>query len=163
MDTLLINIADVRNLTNMSDNVTIDKYKQYIISAQNIQLREIIGKDCLKELEDAKCANTLDDYQTELLDIVKPFLVNYSYAKYVFSSPLTSTEEGIVKLSGDNIIHLTESEKKREMQFYESNADSYKAQIIELLESDKDNYTCYHDDNCSCCKDDELGTSIFNL
>ena len=84
MDTLLINIADVRNLTNMSDNVTIDKYKQYIISAQNIQLREIIGKDCLKELEDAKCSNTLDQYQTELLDIVKPFLVNYSYAKYVF-------------------------------------------------------------------------------
>ena len=136
MDTLLINIQDVRNLTNLSKNVTSQKYKQYIISAQNIQLKEIIGGQCLEDLKNAKCSNTLDQYQTALLNIIKPFLINYSYSKYVFSSPLTSTEEGIVKFSGDNIIHLTDAEKKREMQFYESNAEAYRKQIIELLESD---------------------------
>ena len=164
MDTLLINIQEVRELTNLSKNVEYDKYKQYIISAQNIQLKEIIGNDCLKDLEDAKCSNTLDQYQTSLLEIVKPYLINYSYAKYVFSSPLVSTEEGIVKLSGDNIIHLTDAEKKREMQFYESNAEAYRKQIIDLLESDKVNYSCYHSNGkCSCCSDSTSGKSIFDL
>ena len=163
MDTLLINIQDVRDLTNLSKNVTNEKYKQYIISAQNIQLKEIIGAQCLADLENAKCSNTLDQYQSALLDIIKPFLINYSYAKYVFSSPLVSTEEGIIKMTGDNILHLTETEKKREMQFYESNADAYRKQIIDLLESDKVNYSCYHSNgNCSCCNKTN-GKSIFDL
>ena len=164
MDTLLINIADVRKLTDLSKNVQSSKYKQYIISAQNIQLKEIIGAECLEDLKTAKCSGTLDQYQQALLDIVKPFLINYSYSKYVFSSPLTSTEEGIVKFSGDNIIHLTETEKKREMQFYESNAESYKKQIVELLESDPTNYPCYHNSGkCSCCNNSTQGKSIFDL
>ena len=165
MDTLLINIADVRKFTGLSKNVASSKYKQFIISAQNIQLKEIIGKECLEQLKDAKCAGTLDQYQIDLLEVVKPYLVNYSYSKYVFSSPLTSTEEGIVKFSGDKIIHLTETEKKREMQFYELNAEGYKKQIIELLESDKENYSCYHSNgHCDCCNNQEKnGKSIFNL
>ena len=112
METLLINIQDVRKLTNLSKNVTTQKYKQYIVSAQNIQLRDIIGVDCLNELQTAKCSNTLDQYQTALIDIIKPYLINYSYAKYVYSSPLISTEEGIVKMTGDNILHLTDQEKR---------------------------------------------------
>ncbi len=164
MGTLLINIADVRELTDLSVNVKYTKYKQYIISAQNIQLKEIIGADCLKELEEAKCAGTLDQYQTALLEVVKPFLINYSYAKYVFSSVLTSTAQGIIKMSGDQIIHLTETEKKREMQFYESNAEGYRKQIVELLESDPENYSCYHESGkCSCCHKETHGKSIFDI
>jgi len=165
MDTLLINIAEVRKLTNLAKSVTSQRYKQFIISAQNIQLKEIIGGNCLDELLTAKCSGTLDQYQTALLDIVKPFLINASFAKYVFSSPLISTEEGLVKLTGDNILHLTDTEKKREMQYYESNAESYKKQIIQLLESDKENYSCYHENGlCSCCNGDSInGKSIFDL
>jgi len=164
MDILLINIADVRKLTDLSKNVLSSKYKQYIISAQNIQLKEIIGKDCLNELLTAKCAKTTTPLQDELLDLVKPFLINYSYAKYVYSSPLTSTEEGIVKLSGDNIIHLTDQEKKREQQFYISNAEGYKDQIIELLKDNKEGFPCYHTTGkCSCCSNNKDGAlSIFN-
>tara|TARA_R110002050_G_C8832999_1_gene505380 strand:- start:390 stop:881 length:492 start_codon:yes stop_codon:yes gene_type:complete len=163
METLLINIQDVRKLTNLSKNVTTQKYKQYIISAQNIQLRDILGVDCLSDLQAAKCSNTLDQYQAALLDIIKPYLINYSYAKYVYSSPLVSTEEGIVKLSGDNILHLTDQEKKREQYFYESNAESYHKQIIELLESDPVNYPCYHNSGkCGCCNSSSNGKSIFD-
>lgn len=165
MQTPLINIQDVRDFTGLSERVEEIKYNQFIISAQSIQLKEILGPECLKELEEAYCSNNLDQYQEALYDIVKPYLVNYSYSKYVYSSPLTSTEEGIVKFSGDNIIHLTETEKKRERQFYANNAESYKKQIIELLESDKENYSCYHSNgHCECCEDKEsLGRSIFDV
>ena len=77
MDILLINIADVRKLTNLTKNVDSARYKQYIISAQNIQLKNIIGSECLTELLNAKCSGTLDQYQTALLDLVKPFLINF--------------------------------------------------------------------------------------
>ncbi len=164
MQTPLINIQDVRDFTGLSERVEETKYNQFIISAQSIQLKEIIGKECLEDLENAYCNNNMDQYQTELYSIVKPYLVNYSYSKYVYSSPLTSTEEGIVKFTGDNILHLTETEKKRERQFYANNAESYKDQMIELLESDIDNYACFHNSGkCSCCGKEDLGRSIFDL
>lgn len=163
MDILLINIADVRKFTNLTKNVDSARYKQYIISAQNIQLKNIIGSECLEDLLNAKCSNTLDQYQTALLELVKPYLINSSYAKYVFSSPITSTAEGLVKLEGDNITHLTNQEKKQEFSFYDGNANEYEKQIIELLESDKDNYPCYHTSGkCSCCKTNNSRT-IFDL
>ena len=163
MDILLINIADVRKLTNLSKNVSNARYKQYIISALNIQLKDIIGKECLDELVAAKCSQTTTPIQDDLLELVNPFLINYSYAKYVYSSPLTSTEEGIVKFSGDNIIHLTEQEKKREQQFYTSNAEAYRDQILELLNDNVDSFPCYHTSGkCSCCSSQNEGISIFN-
>ena len=163
MDILLINIADVRKLTDLSKNVTSSKFKQYIISAQNIQLKEVIGKDCLEELKNAKCEKTTTPLQDELLELIYPYLINYSYAKYVYSSPLTSTEEGIVKFSGDNIIHLTDQEKKREQHFYTSNAEGYRDQILELLDSNVEGFPCYHGTGkCSCCSPEHDGQSIFN-
>ena len=163
MDILLINIADVRKLTNLTKNVDSARYKQYIISAQNIQLKNIIGSECLTDLLNAKCSGTLDQYQTALLDLVKPFLINSSFSKYVYSSPVLSTAEGLVKMEGDNITHLTNQEKKQEFSFYDGNANAYQEQIIELLESDKENYPCYHSNGCCSCCNTNNSRTIFDL
>ena len=112
MDIPLINIQDVRDLLDLSDNITEKKYNQHIISAQNWQLRELIGDSCVDGLEDRKCSNSFTDADTSLMKLVKPYLVYYSYAKYVSNSMLHSSQDGIVKYYGDNLLQITETEKK---------------------------------------------------
>ncbi len=157
----LINIQDVRDLLDLSDNVTEQKYNQHILSAQNWQLKELIGSTCLQELEDRKCSNTLTDADKQLLTYVKPYLIYYSYSKYVYNSMMQDTNNGIVKFSGDNIIQLSETEKKHIKQYNESNAEAYKKDIIKVLEDNPDEYPCYECDDC--CKKEIKGRSIFTI
>lgn len=161
MITPLINIQDVRDLVGLSYNVEETDYNQYIITAQLKQLRELIGGDCTKGLEDRKCSNTLTDADKALLEFIKPYLVHYSYSMYVNPSTLHSTNEGVVKFSGDNITQPTNTEKRNPKQFNEFTAESYGKLAIELIESNPDDYTCY---DCSdCCETSKTGISIFDI
>ena len=148
MDIPLINIQDVRDLLDLSDNITEQKYNQHIISAQNWQLRELIGDSCVDGLEDRKCSNTLTDADIALMKLVKPYLVYYSYSKYVSNSMLHSSQDGIVKYSGDNLLQITETEKKYAKQYNEQNAEAYAKRILTLLKDNPTDYTCYDCDDC---------------
>lgn len=159
--TPLINIQDVRDLLDLSNNVTEQKYNQHIISAQNWQLKDLIGSTCLQGLEDRKCSNTLTDADKALLVYVKPYLIYYSYSKYVSNSMMQDTNDGIVKFSGDNIIQLTETEKKYIKQYNEQNAEAYRKDILTLLKDNPDDYPCF--DCGDCCDNDYKGKSILNL
>ena len=160
----LINIKDVQDTIDLSQNVDESKYNQFIIASQIKDLSELIGSGCVTELEDAVCSNTLDQYQEALYDLVKPFLINWSYAHYVKQSMLQSTDSGIVKFTGDNDSAISDTEKKQATQYHSNIAQAWGDRIIELLESDSDNYTCYHESGkCNCCNHKNKGRSIFTL
>lgn len=160
MDTPLINIQDVIDLIDLSVNVTTKKYNQHIVSAQNWQLRDLIGDDCVEGLQDRKCSNSFTSADITLMELVKPYLVHYSYAKYVKNSMIQSSNDGLTKFSGDNILHLTETEKKQEAQYNESNAEAYAKRIIKLLKDNPTDYPCYECDDC--CNSELKGKSIFD-
>ena len=159
MDTPLINIQDVRDLLDLSDNVTEKKYNSNIISAQNWQLRELIGSDCVDGLQDRKCSNSFTSADISLMELVTPYLVYYSYSKYVSNSMIQSTQEGTVKFSGDQIVHISETEKKYHKQYNENNAEAYSKRILKLITDNPDDYPCYECD--SCCGTQLKGKSIF--
>ena len=56
MSTPLINIQDVIDFADLSVNIKEKKYNQYIISAQDRFLCDLIGVDCLDGLIDRKCS-----------------------------------------------------------------------------------------------------------
>mgnify|MGYP003634343825 CR=1 FL=1 len=159
----LINIKDVQDQLDLSLNVEESKYNQFIIAAQIKDLTYLIGEGCVQEIEDAVCTNTLDEYQEPLMELIKPYLVNWSYAHYVKQSMLQSTQSGIVKTEGDNSSNISDTEKKQASEFYSTVGIAWGKKIIRLLESDKDNYVCYHSEHCDCCQKETLGRSIFNL
>tara|TARA_R110002012_G_scaffold316642_2_gene531834 strand:+ start:2196 stop:2681 length:486 start_codon:yes stop_codon:yes gene_type:complete len=159
MDIPLINIQDVRDLLDLSDNITEQKYNQHIISAQNWQLRELIGDICVDGLEDRKCSNSFTDEDLALMKLVKPYLVYYSYSKYVSNSMLHSSQDGIVKYSGDNLLQITETEKKYAKQYNEQNAEAYAKRILTLLKDNATDYPCY--DCGDCCDSTYKGKNIF--
>ena len=161
--TPLINIQDVIDEVGLAKTVKEAKYNQFIIASQVKNLTSLIGENCVTALETAVCTNTLDEYQEALMELVRPYLVNYSYANYINQSMLQSSGSGIVKLGDDNSEAISEKEKKSAMDFYSSVANAWGDRIITLLESDKVNYVCFHDaELCSCCKkENKVGRSIF--
>lgn len=159
----LINIKDVQDKLDLSLNVEESKYNQFIIAAQIKDLTYLIGEDCVADLENAICSNTLDQYQEALFDLVNPYLVNWSYSHYVKQSMLQSTQSGIVKTEGDNSSNISDTEKKQAAEFYSTVGIAWGKKISSLLESDKDNYPCYHSSGkCGCCNN-ETGRSIFTI
>lgn len=161
--TALINIQDVIDEIGLAKTVKESKYNQFIIASQVKNLTSLIGESCVTALEDAVCTNTLDEYQEALMELVKPYLINYSYANYINQSMLYSSGSGIVKLGDENSEAISEKEKKSAIDFYSSVANAWGDRIITLLESDKVNYACYHDSGlCSCCSNkNKVGRSIF--
>ena len=160
--TELINIDDVVREIGLAKTVTAQKFNQFIIASQVKNLTTLIGSDCVDELEIAVCTNTFTPEQDALMLLIKPYLINYSYAHYVGQSMLHSSQSGIVKLEGDNSTQLSEKEKKTATDFYSSIANAWGEKIVKLLESDKDAYPCYHNSGlCSCCHNEKIGRSIF--
>lgn len=161
--TALININDVVEEIGLAKSVKEAKYNQFIIASQVKNLTSLIGEACVTALETAVCTNTLDEYQEALMELVRPYLINYSYANYINQSMLYSSTSGIVKLDGDNSQAISEKEKKSSIDFYSSVANAWGDRIVTLLESDKVNYACFHDAGlCSCCNNEKkIGRSIF--
>ncbi len=161
--TELINIQDVIDEVGLAKTVKATKYNQFIIASQVKNLTSLIGESCVTALETAVCTNTLDTYQEALMELVRPYLINYSYANYINQSMLQSSGSGVVKLSGDNSEAISEKEKKSAIDFYSSVANAWGDRIVTLLESDKVNYACYHEAGlCSCCNNEKkVGRSIF--
>lgn len=160
----LINIKDVQDQLDLSLNVEESKYNQFIIAAQIKDLTYLIGEDCVEKLETDYCNNSLDPYFEALMELVNPYLVNWSYSHYVKQSMLQSTQSGIVKTEGDNSSNISDTEKKQAAEFYSTVGIAWGKKIVSLLESDKQNYPCYHESGkCSCCKNNEVGRSIFTI
>ena len=91
MQTPLINIKDLQKLVGLSVNVPEDKINPHILSAQNWQLKDIMGKDCMDALMDRYASNTLTEEDDGLMVYVKPFLVYHTYSKYIRASTMLST------------------------------------------------------------------------
>ena len=146
MQTPLINIMDLQKLVGLSVNVPEDKINPHILSAQNWQLKDIMGKDCMVALQDRYASNTLSTEDEGLLVYVTPFLVYHAYSKYIRASTMISTGSGIIQMTGDNMGQATSGEKNLMAQEYENNAEAYTGYIADYLEENKAYYTCYDED-----------------
>ena len=148
MSTLLINIQDVRDFADLSVNITERKYNQYIVMAQERFLKNLIGSTCLTELEERKCAGTLTDDDKNLLVLIKPYLVTYSYSIYVSSSMKLSTNQGIVNITGDNATAIGQQQRVIEEKKYVLSAMGYGGTIKTFLIDNPDLYPCFDSDSC---------------
>ena len=147
METPLINIQDVVDYADLSVNIKEKKYNQYILMAQNRFLCEIIGSECLDDLVDRKCTNSLTTDDENLLTYIKPYLVAYSYALYVSSSMKLSLNGGVATLQGDNATVIGQQSRVTESKKYVLNALNYGKKLKTFLSNNLDLYPCYTE-NC---------------
>lgn len=131
--TPLINIKDLQELVGLAVVVKENVINPQILSAQNWQLCDVIGLDTLQELEGRFCSNTLTPSDIELMEAIKPFLVYYTYSKYIRASTMISTATGIVNITGDNTGNAVQSDRNLMAIEYENNAEAYTKQITKIL------------------------------
>ena len=148
MSTPLINIQDVIDFADLSVNIKEKKYNQYIISAQERFLSDLIGVDCLNGLIDRKCANTLTTEDNALLSLIKPYLISYSYSLYVGSSMKLSLNSGIATLNGDNATVIGQQSRTRESKSYVLLAERQGLKILTFLSDNSTLYPCYTVPTC---------------
>ena len=101
--------------------------------AQNRFLCEIIGSECLDDLVDRKCTNSLTTDDENLLTYIKPYLVAYSYALYVSSSMKLSLNSGVATLQGDNATVIGQQSRVTESKKYVLNALNYGKKLKTFL------------------------------
>jgi len=141
--TALINIADLQTLVGLSVNVKENVINPHIISSQNWQLKDILGRSTLKELEARKCNNALTEIDIELMEFVTPFLSYHAYSKYIRASTMLSTMTGVVNMTGDNAFQPGKDSRLLMSLEYENNAEAYVEDIVEVLTDNPEEYPDY--------------------
>lgn len=153
MSTPLINIQAVKDFADLSVVIKERKYNQYILMAQDRFLASLIGSDCVDGLVDRKCSNALTAEDIALLEYVKPYLVNYSYALYVGSSMKVSLNSGIATLSGDNATVIGNQSRVNESKKYVLYAERLGIKMTTFLTDNADLYPCYTVPTCGEIKE----------
>lgn len=141
--TALINILDLQTLVGLSINVKEQVINPHIISAQNWQLKDLLGRETLKQLEGRKCTNELTDTDKELLEFITPFLSYHAYSKYIRASTMLSTATGVVSITGDNAFQPGRESRLLMAIEYENNAEAYVEDIVEVLTDNPEEYPDY--------------------
>jgi hypothetical protein len=148
MNIPLINIQDVVDFADLDPNIQQRKFNQYIIMAQDRFLSGVIGVDCLTGLVDRTCDNTLTTDDVNLLDLIKPYLVNYSYGLYVGSSMKLSMNSGVSTLTGDNATVIGQQSRVNESKKYILLGEKQAEKIVQFLIDNPTLYPCYDDELC---------------
>lgn len=141
--TALINIQDLQTLVGLSVNVKENVINPHIISSQNWQLKDVLGRETLKQLEGRKCSNELTETDLELMEFITPFLAYYAYSKYIRASTMISTTTGVVNITGDNAFQPGRDSRLLMSIEYENNAEAYLEDIVEVLTDNPEEYPDY--------------------
>ncbi len=152
-DILLTNIENIKNITNISDNVNGKVLQMTVREAQDIELQEIIGTSLLTTLKDlvktGRVNSKGNEVYKELMDLIQPYLA-YCVV-YKLCIPLTYKIDniGVVKTVDDNIKDIELSDVYNISEYYKKRADFYGKRIqLFILENRQDFDIC----DCDCYK-----------
>lgn len=108
---LMIQPNDVISLTTLDGNIDVDNLKPIIYVAQTTHLKSFLGLDLYNKIYDDFVANTLSGVYLEIFEnYIKDFLSYYTSSLYVDFGGYKISENGLFKISGENMNSLSESE-----------------------------------------------------
>ena len=141
--TTIIHLGPVVEYTGLSKNITTQEYNRFILSVQNLQLKNELGKELVEELVSQVCENTVTESNELLILEIEPFLSFSSYAKYCGSSEIKPTRSGNKKTTGDNTTSPNKQDIGKLVDFNQREADQYLCQLIEFMEDNLNTYPLY--------------------
>ena len=107
----MIQPNDVISLTTLDGNIDVDNLKPIIYVAQTTHLKSFLGLDLYNKIYDDFVANTLSGVYLEIFEnYIKDFLSYYTSSLYVDFGGYKISENGLFKISGENMNSLSESE-----------------------------------------------------
>lgn len=155
-EVFLINEELLKQFSNMSRNVGVDKILPYINLAQPFYITPILGEPLVEELQEQISTNTLTELNKGLILKVAPALA--LWVDYMASRSLayTITQKGFTKEKSDN----SESLDKEELAYFrlqiKNDAEMATDLLIKYLCKCRNNYPKWQPENeCQCSKYNE--------
>jgi len=117
--TLMIQPDDIISLTTFDGNIDSDNMKPLIFIAQTTHLKSFLGLSLYTKIYTDFVSNTLTGvYQTIYEDYVKDFLSYYTASLYVDFGGYKVSENGLHKITGENMTSLDSSETEKLINRY---------------------------------------------
>lgn len=158
MNVLLISEDKLRTYSSLNDNV----YGKYILpsikTAQDIELKQIIGSCLLNKLCDLVNDGTItatenSQYKYLLDEYIQPYLIYITLAHLVTEVSTKLTNFGTVQSSDEHLVNVSLEERDLVKQQYTYYSDSYAKQMASFLKANKQ---AFPELNCGCnCSDQE--------
>lgn len=155
----LITEQEVKNLTDIGDNVDESKFCHYIQIAQDKQIKNAIGEACYNNLLDGVENNDLTADESILLNgnnrqfvglktALAWWILWYTYPN--LHSRVTNT--GVQTQSGENFDPVSAETLEQRRKGALSQGEYYVDQMICFMRDNDDLYPCFDEDG-SCCED----------
>lgn len=149
----LINEELLKQFSNMSRNVGVDKILPYINLAQPFYITPILGEPLVEELQEQISTNTLTELNKGLILKLAPALALWVDFLSARSLAYTITAKGITREHSEN----SESLSKEELGYYigsiRESAEQATELLIKYLCKCRDNYPLWKPEKeCQCSK-----------
>lgn len=149
----LINEELLKQFSNMSRNVGIDKILPYINLSQPFYITPILGEPLVEELQEEIETNTLTELNKALILKIAPALALWTDFLSARSLAYTITAKGITREHSEN----SESLSKEEIGYYigsiRESAEQATELLIKYLCKCRDNYPRWKPEkDCQCSK-----------
>lgn len=158
-NTLLVGPVTIKRLSPINDNVEEQDLFTAVLSAQNIDLQNIIGNRLFWKLQElvstANINNVLYlDYKILLDQYVIPFLVNIVTFKVMPIIQYKLRNKGVITTNDEHVNNAQYSEMKSLIEIYRGEATSYANLLKRFLRRNKSTYPelCC-DENTIVCAD----------
>lgn len=111
---LFVKTIDIAEHTALNGNVDVDKFKQFMWIAQELDLQNYLGTDLYNKINDDIVAGTLaGNYLTLTNEYIKPMLIHFTMVQYLPWAAYTIANQGVFKHSSEN----SESVSKNEVDY----------------------------------------------
>lgn len=145
---LFISKDDLIRQTALSGNLDFDKIVHFIKSAQDIHIHQLLGSRLYNRLQSDILGGTLSgDYETLVMDYIKPVLTQYSFLEYLPFSRYTISNKGVFKSKSENSDSTDSSDIKEMKEAARNTAESYANRMVDFLHHNNEKYPEYLTNN----------------
>jgi hypothetical protein len=154
VDTILITKEDFKSIRKISTNVDLSKLNPYILEAQELDLKPILGQELYYDLiEDFNESPSLVKYydlfhgssytcgsSKRTHNGLIPVLCYFAYSRYALDAGITNTASGFKQKNSDYSENISEKSISRISDQARSAGAAYMNEVIEFLNNNKAEY-----------------------
>ena len=145
--TLLIEVTDFANYTDVSSYINTTYIDKHILAAQNAFIKPILGDTLYTELQTEVEADTLSYDNSDLLDVIRPYLIYKSTIYYLPFAQFFATNMGIRVYQEENSRPANDDEIQRIVKHLDIRAEMYENELRRYLYDNQDTYSDYDIEN----------------
>jgi len=131
---LFVKPLEIAEYTALNGNVDVDKFKQFMWIAQELDIQNYLGTDLYNKIQAEIIAGTLATPYLELVrDYIKPMCLNYSMVQYLPFAAYTIGNKGVYKHGSENSESVDKGELDSLIAKQRSIAEHYSERFVKFM------------------------------